>query len=347
MMIRDVDRYNKNIEIAFNNNKYLEKLKNKSIMITGINGLIGSCIVDILNWLNINESYNIKIIGTVRDKSKTLERFKQYINLSIIEQDVIEEINYRGTVDYIIHVASNSHPLSFSSDPVGTMLGNFIGINNVLRFAETHNCRRVEYISSGEIYGQGEKNLKAFEENYIGRLIPTEFRSCYPISKLASETLCVSYSKQYNLETVIARPCHCYGPTQTESDSRASAQFIKSVLNEENIVMKSEGKQIRSYCYVVDCAIAILCILINGSNKNAYNIANNKSIVSIKKMAEIIANQANKKVIMALPDNKEKEGYNPVTKSVLDDKKLKQLGWVPCWDFNSGIEETLKIMKGK
>lgn len=346
-MIRDIDRYNKNIEIAFNNNRYLEKLKNKSIMITGINGLIGSCIVDILNWLNINKDYKIKIIGTVRDKNKLLDRFKIYEMLSIIEQDVTEKINYSGMVDYIIHVAGNSYPLSFSNDPVGTMLGNFIGINNVLKFAKEHSCRRVEYISSGEIYGQGEKSLKSFEENYVGRLIPTEFRSCYPISKLASETLCVSYSKQYNLETVIARPCHCYGPTQTESDSRVSAQFINSVLNEENLVMKSEGEQVRSYCYVIDCATAILCILINGINKNAYNISNGESIVSIKEMAEIIANKANKKVIMTLPDDKEKEGYNPVTKSVLDDKKLKQLGWIPCWDFSHGIEETLKIMKGK
>lgn len=346
-MIRDIDRYNKNIEIAFNNNRYLEKLKNKSIMITGINGLIGSCMVDILNWLNINKDYKIKIIGTVRDKNKLLDRFKIYEMLSIIEQDVTEKINYSGMVDYIIHVAGNSHPLSFSNDPVGTMLGNFIGINNVLKFAKEHSCRRVEYISSGEIYGQGEKSLKSFEENYVGRLIPTEFRSCYPISKLASETLCVSYSKQYNLETVIARPCHCYGPTQTESDSRVSAQFINSVLNEENLVMKSEGQQVRSYCYVIDCATAILCILINGINKNAYNISNGESIVSIKEMAEIIANKANKKVIMTLPDDKEKEGYNPVTKSVLDDKKLKQLGWIPCWDFSHGIEETLKIMKGK
>lgn len=346
MMINNIDRYNKNIEKAVNNNSYFEMLKNKSILITGINGLIGSCVVDVLNWLNINKKYKIKIIGIVRNKNNLLDRFKYYKNLIIIEQDVINEILYNEDVDYIIHAASNSHPIAFSNDPVGTMLGNFMGVNNILKFAKNHNCRRVEYISSGEVYGQGEENLKSFDETYSGKINSMEFRSCYPLSKLASETLCISYSEQYGLETVIARPCHCYGPTQTMNDSRVSAQFINNVLNDEDITMKSEGKQVRSYCYVVDCAIAILCILLKGSNINVYNIANNLSTLSIKEMANIIANKASKKVIFKIPENHEKKGYNPVTRSVLNCEKLKKIGWVPCWDFESGIEETIEIMKG-
>lgn len=344
-MLKDIVRYNKNIEIAVNQNDNFSILKNKKILITGANGLIASCIIDILNWLNINKGYNIQIKALVRNKKYSIKRFREYKNFEFIEQDVTEELKYYDSIDFIIHAASNSHPKAFSSDPVGTILSNFIGMNNILEFAINHNCKRVEYISSGEVYGQGEENIKSFKESYIGKIDPTNPRNCYPLSKLAAENLCVSYTNQYKIETVIARPCHCYGPTQTDKDSRASAQFIRNVINDRDIIMKSNGKQIRSYCYVVDCAIGILTILTQGKNCKAYNVANNKSIVSVKQMAETIASKENKKVIFEMPSDIEKSSYNSVTKSILDGSELEKIGWVPIWNFKSGIEETIEIMK--
>lgn len=343
-MIENFKLYEKSIMKAVENNNFFQKLKNKSIIITGCNGLIASCVVDILNYLN-EYNYNIKIIGLVRNKKHLLQRFNKYRNLEIIEQDVIQDIKYKNDVDYIIHAASNSHPMAFSEDPVGTMNSNFIGMNNILQYAISHNTKRVEYVSSGEVYGQGDEKIESFKEDYNGKIISTNPRSCYPLSKLASETLCVSYSQQYGIETVIARPCHCYGPTQTEKDSRALSQFINNVLNNEDIIMKSNGSQIRSLCYVIDCAIALLTLLIKGENCNAYNIANKNSILSIKDMAEIIAKKANKKVIFHIPTDIEKRGYNTVSKLILNTKKIEELGWRPCWNFEDGIDNTLKIMR--
>ena len=280
-MLNNFDVYNKNIEKAILANNNFESLKNKSILITGANGLIASSIIDVLNWLNINQDYNIRIIALMRNKEKMLDRFKEYKNFYIIEQDVTNPIKYNEEVDYIIHAASNSHPRSFALDPVGTMLANFMGINNILDFAYKNKVKKVEYISSGEVYGQGDANLDSFIEDYNGKINSTNPRSCYPLSKLASETLCVSYYEQYNVNTVIARPCHVYGPTQTKEDSRVIAQFINNVLNNEDIIMKSEGLQVRSYCYVIDCVTAILTILIKGKSGNAYNIANSSSNLSI------------------------------------------------------------------
>lgn len=307
--------------------------------------MIASAIIDILNFLNEHENYNIKIIALIRNKNKILERFRKYQKLIAIEQDVIQPITYDFNVDYIIHAASNAHPQAFARDPVGTMLGNFLGMNNILQYAVFHNCKRVEYISSGEIYGQGEENINAFDENYIGRINSANIRNCYPISKLASENLSISYSEQYGIETVIARPCHIYGPTQTDSDSRASAQFIRDVINNHDIIMKSKGSQMRSYCYVLDCATAILTILTKGKNQNAYNISNKYSNVTIKNLAEVIAKKANKKIIFEIPSENEKKGYNKVTKSVLDSTKLESLGWKARFDIDRGIEATIKILK--
>ncbi len=343
-MINNIGLYEDNIKSALKNEKF-EALKNQKVLITGANGMIGSAVVDILNYLNKEYCYNIKIYALVRNKGKILDRFKKYDNFTIVEQDVTNKIALDEDIDYIIHSAGNAHPKMYAEDPVGTMLGNFVGMNNIMEFAIKHKCKKVEYISSGEVYGQADKDTIAFEESYIGKIESTNPRSCYPLSKLASETLCVSYSKQYNIETVIARPCHIYGPTQTENDSKVAAQFLNNILEDKNIIMKSEGLQTRTYCYVVDCATAVLTILLYGKNSNAYNISNMDSILTIREMAETMAQSHGKKVILELPTEAEKSGYTPFTRAVLDNKKLKSLGWKAYWNFKEGIEQTINIMK--
>lgn len=340
-MLKDFKLYEKLIRTVVENSE-LSQIKNKTIMITGANGLIGSAIIDILMYLN-KLKYNIKIIAVVR--SEILSRFQDNNSIIILKQDVTEEINYNKNVDYIIHAASNSNPILYSTDPVGTMLGNFYGMNNVLKFAVNNNVKRVEYISTGEVYGQSEDGIESFDEKYFGKFDSSNFRNCYPLSKLASENLCISYSHQYNLETVIARPSHCYGPTQTSKDERASAQFINNVLKNQDIIMKSDGKQIRSYCFVLDCAIAILIILLKGEDKQIYNITDSKSIVSIKELAEIIAQVANKKVVFQIPNQIEKAGYTSIKRGILDACKLEKLGWKAQYDIKNGIVNTINILK--
>ena len=343
-MINNLELYNKSIKYVLEKNKFPE-LKNKTILITGINGMIASAIIDTLNYLNKYENYNIKIIGIVRNKQRILSRFKDYDNLEIIEHDIINPLLIHENIDYIINAASNSHPSVFASDPVGTLLTNFIGTKNLLDCAKYNDSRRLLYISSGEIYGEGSKNITSFKEDYRGFIDSTNPRSCYPIGKLSAESLCVSYSDEYGVDTVIARPCHIYGPTAKNDDSRALSQFIFNGLNHTDIIMKSRGEQVRSYCYVLDCVTGILRILISGVSSNAYNIANNKSIISIKETADIIAKLSNTEVKIVLANKNEKKGFNPVTRSVLDGKKLKSIGWVPRYDFSKGIETTLNIMK--
>ena len=343
-MINNYELYLKGIKKVLTKNTFPE-LKNKKVLVTGINGMIASAIIDILNYLNEYENYEIKIIGIVRNKKNLLERFKNIKNLEIIEQDISKPLEFKKDIDYIINAASNADPSKFGADPVGTIETNFIGTKNLLDFAKVNNVKRLLYVSSGEIYGQGSIDIQAFDENYRGFIDSTNPRSCYPIGKLSAETLCVSYAKQYNLEVVIARPSHTYGPTQKITDSRASSQFITDVINDKDIIMKSEGKQIRSYTYVLDCVTGILRILISGNNSEAYNIANKNSVLSIREMAEDIAHANNKKIIFELPTDSEKASYNPVTRSVLDGTKLVSIGWIPLYTFKEGIKETIDILK--
>lgn len=226
---------------------------------------------------------------------------------------------------YIIHAASDASPNFFVKKPVEVIKSNIIGVFNLMDYGINHDLKRFLFLSSGEIYGEGDGSV--FEENssgYINTMLP---RSCYPSAKRAAETLCVSYGVEYGIDAVIARPCHTYGPYFSESDNRVYAQFIRNVLEGQNIVMKSYGHQFRSWCYVVDCASALLYILLKGKNGEAYNIADNSSNISIRELAEIVAEIGGRKVVVELPSDEEKAGFNVVKKSIFSTDKLKSLGW--------------------
>ena len=341
----NLDIYKNGIKKVIENNK-LDKIKNTNILVVGCNGLIGSAIVDVLNVLNTDYDYNIKIIGTIRNKNRILERFNQYNNIEIISYDVLDKLEYDKKVDYVINTASPADPKSFSTNPVGVMNINYNGTKNILEYCLNNKVERLLYVSSGEIYGQAREDIESFDENYSGSINSTNFRSCYPISKLAAETLCSSYKEQYGMDVVIARPCHTYGPTMQRSDSRASSQFMWNVIDGNNIIMKSEGKQVRSYTYVLDCVTGLLNILINGINGEAYNVANNNAVVSIRELAETISKEGKRRVIFEIPSDKEKKSYNPVTRSVLNGTKLENIGWIPCYNVDDGVKETIDVLNG-
>lgn len=248
---------------------------------------------------------------------------------------------------YIIHAAGNAHPAAFNGDPVGTIVGNVNGTYVLLEYARKYGIKRFCYISSGEVYGQGDLTLDSFSEDYNGYLDSMSPRSCYPMSKRAAETLCISYTKQYGLETVIVRPCHTYGPGMTESDNRANVQFIRNVLNGEDIILKSAGTQMRSYCYIADCASAIISCLVKGETAQAYNSANVNARITIAGLAEVVAECAGRKVVFMNPDSIEAANQSPIAKQVLNTEKIEGLGWKGRYSVRKGIMHTLEILNGK
>ena len=317
----------------------LNELKNKKILITGANGLIGSYLVYFLDYLNTIKKFNLSIIVMSRSKER-LEKTFDGLNITILEQDLNEPIKYLIKADYIIHAASNAHPLAYSKDPAGTMKTNLIGTINLLEQIKNTSTKFL-YLSSGEIYGRSLN--RPFTENDLGEIDTKDVRSCYPESKRAAETLCQSYMAQYGVHINIARLCYIYGATITETNSRADAQFLRNALNDENIVLKSEGLQKRSYCYVADCVSALLTILLKAPAGEVYNIANPDSVVTIQEYAQTLADIAGVKLTFDLPDNIEAKGYSKQTDAVLSAEKLINLGWKANFQFKKGIEHTYKI----
>lgn len=292
----------------------------KNILVTGASGLIGSCLVE---RLRASGRYNV-YAGTREwcDVTKPIQGDTQY--------------------HYIIHAASNAAPKAFAETPVDVMKSNLLGVINLMEYGVAHGMERFVFVSTGEVYGEGDG--REFTEDYQGYVDINSPRSCYPSSKRAAETLCAAYAKQYGVDYVIARPCHVYGPGFTKNDNRVYAQFIRNVLNGEDIVMKSTGSQMRSWCYVEDCVNALILILEKGVSGEAYNIADNTSNISIKQLAEMIADIGGRRVVIDLPSDAERSGYNPVTKSVFSTDKLRQLGWTIEGTMRQKMEATIKAL---
>ena len=314
----------------------------KNILVTGATGLIGRTLIDVL--LNRNEiDYTVYAAG--RNEDRVVEQFKKYYltgNLHFIKHDITKPLECDVDFHVVINGASGADPKSFSTNPTGVILANIIGTDNLLSYGLHHHLERFVYISSGEIYGEGDGRV--FTEEYNGYVDCASVRACYPSSKRAAETLCVSYASQYGIDARIARLCHIYGPHFTESDTRVYAQFIRNVLNNEDIVLKSTGEQFRSWCYVVDAVSALLFILLKGKNSEAYNVADAASNISIRELAEISAKIAGKEVIFELPTDKEKMGFNVVKKSVFSSSKLEQLGWTPQTHISDGLKKTIDFL---
>ena len=320
-----------------------EDLSGKNILVTGATGLIGSTLVQVL-MSRKGQDYHVYASG--RNEAKVHTVFAEYADspfFHFLKYDVREPLVSDLTFHIIVAGAGVSSPQLYATDPISVMKSNFEGVDHLLSYGINHGLERFLYVSSGEVYGEGDGRV--FTEDYSGYVNCATLRACYPSAKRATESLCIAYSHQYGVDVRIVRPCHIYGPNFGDSDKRVYAQFIRNVLANENIVMKSTGAQYRSWCYVVDCASALLHVLLKGQNREAYNIADETSNITIRELAEMIAGIAGKKVVIDLPSDIEKAGFNIVKQSVFSTDKIKDLGWRPLNDLYSDLQSTINYLK--
>ena len=328
-----------------------DKLKDKSLAISGATGMIGSFLIDVLMYRNEKYNQNVAVYAFGRNEEKAKKRFEKYFdndNFRFVKQDInnpIDENICKDKVDYIIHAASNTHPVAYSSDPIGTISANVIGTNNLLDWAAKVGCERFVFLSSVEIYGENKGDTDKFAEDYLGYIDCNTLRAGYPESKRTGEALCQAYIKQRGLDVVIPRLSRCYGPTMLDSDTKALSQFILKGVNSEDIVLKSEGTQLYSYAYVADAVSGIIKLMFDGECGGAYNVVSDASDIMLKDLAGIIADYVGKKVIFELPSETERAGYSKATKATLASDKIKETGWKSFFDIKEGLHHTIDVLR--
>ena len=323
----------------------------KTILISGATGMIGVFLIDVLMERNKLYKDDIKIIAIGRDEEKAKNRLGIYWNVKEF-QFIVHDVNkpfmtkeIKESIDFIVHGASNTHPILYSMDPIGTIEANVIGTKNLLDLGTVYKGCRFIFLSSVEIYGENRGDVEAFHEDDCGYLNCNTLRACYTEGKRLGEALCQAYISKYQSDAVILRLCRVYGPTMKKTDTKAHAQFLVNASTGNDIVLKSEGNQKYSYLYVADIITAILTIMIRGKKGEAYNVADEDSNITLKELASYIASISNVQVIYDLPDEIERKGYSIATKAILNANKLKETGWISRYNIQDGIRITYDIIK--
>ncbi len=335
----------------------INKFKNKTILVTGASGMIGSYIIYTI--LKLNELYetNTKIKALVRNINKLDTYIFNNKNVEVINADVTNPIYISDEINYIIHAASPASPKIMGLYPVETNFANTLGTANTLKLADEKNVEAYMFISSREIYGEPSDNQKLFtEDGPLGQVNPLIPRNGYAEGKKAAENMCCAFKEEYGLNTKIVRLAHTYGPGMSIDDGRVQADFLNNILHNQDIVLKSDGSSIRTYTYIADAIKAIILVLLR-SNDIVYNIADENSKVSIRELAEILVTlypEKKLKLVFNIPETPQK-GTSSFKNGILSTEKIRnELNWYPKYSIEDGfkrtinhLEQTLKYEKKK
>ena len=325
------------------------QMNGSSVLLSGATGMIGSLLVDAIMYKDEKEGLCCKVIALGRNAEKGRKRFG-YAWDSPLFQFVECDVNKAETMpvglhaDYVLHLASNTHPVAYATDPIGTITANIIGTQNMLDLAVRCDAKRFLFASSNEVYGENRGDVELFDESYCGYIDCNTLRAGYPESKRCGEALCQAYKKQKGTDVVIARLTRSFGPTLQLADTKALTQFLKNGLNKENIVLKSAGTQYYSYTYSADAVTGLLTVLLKGESGEAYNVADQSCDIQLRDLAKMIADIAGTEVIFDLPNETEAAGFSKATKARLNGRRLQQFGWKGSYSILCGLKRTLCLL---
>jgi nucleoside-diphosphate-sugar epimerase len=286
-------------------------------------------------------------LALVRNKEKAQKKFSQFMSenyFRLIVSDVSLPIQLHEKIDIVIHAASQASPKYYGVDPVGTLKANTIGTANMLELAKNNGTEKFIYISSGEVYGVLEGSSSAITEAYTGNVDITNVRSCYAESKRMGENMCICWSYQYGFHVNMLRLVHTYGPGVELDDGRVFADFVRNIINNEDIVLNSNGKAKRSFLYITDMITALFIILFKGENRHAYNVATDKE-TEIRDLASFLCNlYPEKKLSIKFNKDIKSTGYLRSTSiSVpLSTEKLRKLGWKEKISLEQGFHRMIE-----
>lgn len=306
----------------------------RTILITGSTGLIGSLCVKAIAQYNTSHANPIMAIAMARSAEKVCDVFSDELTegtldkVQFIYQDICEPIPNDLYCDYIIHTANSTASKFFMTNPVEVIDSIYTGTKRILDFAVKKHVKGIVYLSSMEVFGWVDSEERICEEQ-LGYLDIHNIRSCYSEGKRLAELLCTSYANEYQLPVRIARLAQTFGAGVLKTENRVFAQFARSAIRGEDIILHTKGQSVGNYCYTADVIRALFLLLTEGKHGEAYTIVNEETTRTIAEMAQMVAQRfsdGKSKVIFDIPEGNQ-FGYAPDTKMRLSSEKIGGLGW--------------------
>lgn len=305
-------------------------LSNKTILITGGAGFLGSHLCDKL----LNQDINIICVDNFYTGQKNnIAHLIGHKNFELIRHDVTFPIYVE--VDQIYNLACPASPIHYQRDPVQTTKTSVHGAINMLGLAKRVKARILQ-ASTSEVYGDPEVHPQ--QESYWGRVNTTGIRACYDEGKRCAETLFFDYWRQHQLEIKVMRIFNTYGPRMHPNDGRVVSNFIVQALRGEPITIYGDGSQTRSFCYVDDLIDGMVRLMNSPSDFiGPVNIGNpgEFSMLELAEKVLSLTGSDSKLIFEPLPQDDPKQRKPDI--SLANEK----LSWEPKVSLEDGLKETV------
>ncbi len=333
-----------------------EKISNSRILITGCGGFLGYYFMHFFNTfcreLEIREVIALDnfLTGTrdwLDEMAKGNERIRLY-KFDIIKDDP-GDIPGMDDVTHVIHAASIASPTFYRIYPLETIDANITGLRKLLDYYSGKDLSGMLFFSSSEIYGDPFPEFIPTSEDYNGNVATMGPRACYDEAKRFGETLCWVFGEK-GFPVSIARPFNNYGPGMNINDRRLPADFAKCVMENRDLVMYSDGKPTRTFCYIADAIAGYLKVLLHGKT-DVFNIGIDRPEISVLDFAGLFRDNArnifdyNGDVKFDKPEDAEYMTDNPNRRCPDISKAKKILGYDPGIFVDEGIGRYLEFLK--
>jgi dTDP-glucose 4,6-dehydratase len=333
------------LEHIFENTQDIwELFRGKSIFLTGGTGFFGKWLLESFIYVNEKLSLNAKITILTRNPESFLFEYpfyNKYVNtVNFVKGDILTyDFNLDEKFQYIIHAATEASDSLIKENPLLMMDTITIGTRKILNFAIKHNLNGFLYVSSGAVYGKQPEHIESINETDSYNININDPNSAYAEGKRIAELYCSTYSKKYKFPLKIVRCFAFVGPHLPLDTHFAIGNFIKSIISNENIIIKGDGTTIRSYMYASDLTTWLWKILFTGKENYPYNVGSNEKI-TILELANLIKS-FNPKIKLIVQGDKAlfQDKYIPNV------KRAKQIGIEVKVDLYTAIEKTISYNK--
>ena len=303
-------------------------------VITGAAGFLGSHLCDRL----LAEGWSVLGLDNfITGRKQNLQHLESNAQFSFVEADVCEPLRVSGEVGYVLHFASPASPPDYLRHPIETMRVGSVGTQNALELAREKGAKFF-IASTSECYGDPEVSPQ--HEAYWGHVNPVGPRSVYDEAKRFSEAMTMGFHRHYGLDTHIVRIFNTYGPRMRLNDGRALPNFVYQALSGKPITVYGDGKQTRSFCYVLDLIDGIYRLMLSDEHFPV-NIGNPMEM-TILEFAERVRSHFPK----AAPIIFEPLPQDDPKRRCPDIRKAKQLlGWEPKVQLADGLRKTIEYFQ--